>query len=61
MSGEDVEIVDPITQLAMMLEWNDDYSDEFKRINIELAVRYVMGEPHQRQAVMDLRRKGESE
>jgi hypothetical protein len=35
---EEFEVVDPITQLLMMLVWDEEYTDEFKRQVIRKAI-----------------------
>lgn len=36
-----METVDPIDQLLMMLNWNDDYTDEFKRAKLIEFVKFA--------------------
>jgi hypothetical protein len=36
-----METVDPIEQLAMMLAWEEDYTDEYKRRFLIEAMRFV--------------------
>lgn len=40
--GQVKEIVDPIDQLLMMLAWQEDYTDEFKRKCLIEAIKEVM-------------------
>jgi hypothetical protein len=37
------ELVDLVTQLAMMLQWDEDYTIEFKVKCITEAIRYLTG------------------
>lgn len=38
---EELEIVDPLEQLAMSLSWEDDYTDEYKVRVLREAIEFV--------------------